>query len=44
MAYALVLEAQAEAVFVRSNPKVIRKIVYGIESHGMAAYGAIRDS
>jgi hypothetical protein len=44
MTYALVLESQAEAVFVISNPKVTQKVVYGMESRGIAAYGAIFDS
>ena len=35
---------QAEAVFVVSNPKVTRKIVYGMASRGIAAYGPIFDS
>ncbi|MCJ1357054.1 MAG: hypothetical protein MMC33_007050 [Icmadophila ericetorum] len=34
----------AEAVFIISNPKVTRKVVYGMESRGVAAYGAIFDS
>ncbi|KAJ7893470.1 hypothetical protein B0H14DRAFT_3125866 [Mycena olivaceomarginata] len=42
--YQLVLEAQAEAVFVISNPKLTRRVVYGMESRGIAAYGAIFDS
>lgn len=43
-AYALFFECKAEAVFVISNPKVTRKIVYGMESRGIEAYGAIFDS
>ncbi|KAF7335571.1 Nonribosomal peptide synthetase 12 [Mycena venus] len=42
--YKLVVEAQAEAVFVISNPKLTRRVVYGMESRGIAAYGAIFDS
>jgi len=39
--YSLVPEAQA--VFIISNPKVTRKVVYGMENRGIAAYGAIFD-
>ncbi|KAF9074157.1 hypothetical protein BDP27DRAFT_1317381 [Rhodocollybia butyracea] len=42
--YQLVLESQAEAVFIISNPKLTRKVVYGMESRGIPAYGAIFDS
>ncbi|KAJ6615592.1 hypothetical protein B0H10DRAFT_2220240 [Mycena sp. CBHHK59/15] len=42
--YRLVVEAQAEAVFIISNPKLTRRVVYGMESRGIAAYGAIFDS
>ncbi|KAJ6515286.1 hypothetical protein C8R45DRAFT_919358 [Mycena sanguinolenta] len=42
--YQLVVEAQAEAVFIISNPKLTRRVVYGMESRGIAAYGAIFDS
>ena len=44
LTYMLFVEFKAEAVFVISNPKVTRKIVYGMESRGIAAYGAIFDS
>ncbi|KAF8890632.1 hypothetical protein BD779DRAFT_239093 [Infundibulicybe gibba] len=44
LTYRLVLECQAEAVFIISNPKVTRKVVYGMETRGIAAYGAIFDS
>ncbi|KAF7967448.1 hypothetical protein HWV62_15397 [Athelia sp. TMB] len=44
LTYALVLESQAEAVFIISNPKVTRKVVYGMNSRGIAAFGAIFDS
>ncbi|KAI9758082.1 MAG: hypothetical protein M4579_003213 [Chaenotheca gracillima] len=40
----LYVEFQAEAVFIISNPKVTRKVVYGLESRGIACYGAIFDS
>ena len=42
--YQLVQEAQAEAVFIISNPKLTRKVVLGMESRGIPAYGAIFDS
>ncbi|KAJ7094399.1 hypothetical protein C8R44DRAFT_749581 [Mycena epipterygia] len=42
--YKLVVEAQAEAVFIISNPKLTRRVVFGMESRGIAAYGAIFDS
>ncbi|KAJ7131668.1 hypothetical protein C8R43DRAFT_656846 [Mycena crocata] len=42
--YKLVVESQAEAVFIISNPKLTRRVVYGMESRGIAAYGAIFDS
>ena len=44
LTYQLVLESNAEAVFIISNPKVTRKIVYGMETRGIPAYGAIFDS
>ncbi|KAF8886977.1 hypothetical protein BD779DRAFT_1673005 [Infundibulicybe gibba] len=44
LTYQLVQESQAEAVFIISNPKVTRKVVYGMETRGIAAYGAIFDS
>lgn len=44
MTWALVSESNAEAVFVISNPKVTRKVVYGMNSRGIPAYGAIFDS
>ncbi|KAJ3892511.1 hypothetical protein GG344DRAFT_64499 [Lentinula edodes] len=42
--YKLVAESGAEAVFIISNPKLTRKVVYGMESRGIPAYGAIFDS
>ncbi|KAJ7633025.1 hypothetical protein FB45DRAFT_1027139 [Roridomyces roridus] len=42
--YKLVVESNAEAVFIISNPKLTRRVVYGMESRGIAAYGAIFDS
>ncbi|KAF9009866.1 hypothetical protein BDZ89DRAFT_1078260 [Hymenopellis radicata] len=44
IAYQLVMEAQAEAVFIISNPKLTRRVVFGMESRGIPAYGAIFDS
>ncbi|PSS15218.1 hypothetical protein M430DRAFT_258169 [Amorphotheca resinae ATCC 22711] len=44
MAYELYKEENAEAVFVISNPKLTRKVVYGMESRGIPAFGPIWDS
>ncbi|KAF9003017.1 hypothetical protein BDQ17DRAFT_1481204 [Cyathus striatus] len=44
LTYQLVQECNAEAVFIISNPKVTRKVVYGMETRGIPAYGAIFDS
>ncbi len=44
LTYQLVLESNAEAVFIISNPKVTKKVVYGMETRGIPAYGAIFDS
>ncbi|KAF9003042.1 hypothetical protein BDQ17DRAFT_514630 [Cyathus striatus] len=44
LTYQLVRECNAEAVFIISNPKVTRKVVYGMETRGIPAYGAIFDS
>ena len=35
---------RAEAVIIIANEKVTKKVVYGVESRGVAAYGAIWDS
>ena len=40
----LYVESQAEAVFVISNPALTKKVVYGMESRGIPAYGPIWDS
>ena len=40
----LFVESRAEAVFVISNPAVTKKVVYGMESRGIPAYGPIWDS
>ncbi|KAF7175100.1 hypothetical protein CNMCM7691_006504 [Aspergillus felis] len=39
-----VQEFQAEAVIVISNEKLTKKVVYGMETRGVPAYGAIWDS
>ena len=44
MVWNLVQESNAEAVFIISNPKVTWKVVYGMETRGIPAYGAIFDS
>jgi len=42
--YNMFLEANAEAVFCISNPKLTRKIVYAMETRGIPAYGPVWDS
>ena len=44
LTYHLYLEAKAEAVFCISNPHLTRKVIYGMESRGVPAYGPIWDS
>jgi hypothetical protein len=44
LTYQMVLQSNAEAVFIISNPKLTRKVVYGMQTRGIAAYGAIFDS
>ena len=44
LCWSLVQESGAEAVFIISNPKVTWKVVYGMETRGIPAYGAIFDS
>ncbi|KAE9379827.1 hypothetical protein N431DRAFT_432209 [Stipitochalara longipes BDJ] len=44
IAWELYKSEEAEAVFVISNPKVTRKVVYGLESRGIPAFGPIWDS
>lgn len=44
MAYQIYKEMDAEAVFVISNPKLTRKVVYGLESRGVPTFGPIWDS
>jgi NAD(P)H-flavin reductase len=43
-AYTLYIEHDAEAVFLISNPKVTRKVVYGLETRGVPIFGVIFDS
>ncbi|KAK9367904.1 hypothetical protein V1509DRAFT_104582 [Lipomyces kononenkoae] len=42
--YRLVKQIEAEAVFVIANPSATRKVVYGMRSRGVYAYGPIWDS
>lgn len=44
LGYNLATEFGAEAVVVISNEKITKKIVYGLETRGIPAYGAIFDS
>lgn len=44
LTWQLFMESKAEAVFVVSNPKVTKMVVYALESRGVAAYGPIFDS
>ncbi|KAI9675187.1 MAG: hypothetical protein M1829_003547 [Trizodia sp. TS-e1964] len=44
MTYRLYKESDAEAVVIISNPPLTRKVIYGMESRGIPAYGAIFDS
>jgi hypothetical protein len=44
LTWQLVKESDAEAVFIISNPKLTRRVVYGMQTRGVAAYGAIFDS
>lgn len=44
LAWEIYAESDAEAVFVISNPKLTRKVVYGMESRGIPAFGPIWDS
>jgi len=44
LVYGLAKESNAEAVVIISNPSLTKKIVYGMESRGIPAYGAIWDS
>ncbi|KAF1343639.1 hypothetical protein BDV97DRAFT_364773 [Delphinella strobiligena] len=44
LAYSVFKDSGAEATVIISNPKVTKKVVYGLESRGVPAYGAIFDS
>ncbi|KJZ71565.1 hypothetical protein HIM_09034 [Hirsutella minnesotensis 3608] len=44
MGYNLAHDFGAEAVMVIANEKVTKKVVYGLETRGVTAYGAIWDS
>jgi hypothetical protein len=44
LAYGLYEEMQAEAIFIISNPKLTRKVVYSMETRGIPAFGPIWDS
>lgn len=44
MAYQLYHECGAEGVVIISNAPTTKKVVYGLETRGIAAYGAIWDS
>ncbi len=44
VSYNLAQSFQAEAVIIIANEKITKKVVYGLETRGMPAYGAIWDS
>lgn len=44
LTYRLVREFEAEAVIIISNEPLTRKVVYGMMSRGVPAFGAIWDS
>lgn len=44
MGYNLAVSFRAEAVIIIANEKITKKVVYGLESRGVPAYGAIWDS
>ncbi|KAG6855880.1 hypothetical protein H0H87_009769 [Tephrocybe sp. NHM501043] len=44
LAYHMVKDFEAEAVIIISNRKVTEKVVYGMVSRGIQAFGAIWDS
>ena len=44
MGYNLAKGFEAEAVIIIANEKITRKVVYGLETRGIPAYGAIWDS
>lgn len=43
LTYQLFIESGAEAVIFVSNPKVTRKVVYGLETRGVPCYGSLFD-
>ncbi|KAH8687950.1 hypothetical protein BGZ60DRAFT_363358 [Tricladium varicosporioides] len=44
LAWEMYVKSEAEAIFVISNPKLTRRVVYGMESRGIPAFGPIWDS
>lgn len=44
MGYNLAKQFDAEAVIIIANEKITKKVVYGLETRGVSAYGAIWDS
>lgn len=44
LTYRMVKEFNAEAVMIISNQKLTEKVVYGMMSRGIPAFGAIWDS
>ncbi|KAM3447226.1 hypothetical protein MY3296_008912 [Beauveria thailandica] len=44
MGYNMAVASDAEAVIIIANEKITKKVVYGLETRGIAAYGAIWDS
>ncbi len=44
LAYAAYKKFDAEAVICISNQKLTKEVVFGLESRGIPAYGAIWDS
>ncbi|KFY64997.1 hypothetical protein V496_02885 [Pseudogymnoascus sp. VKM F-4515 (FW-2607)] len=44
LTYQMYIDSGAEAVFVISNPRVTKKIVYAMESRGVPAFGPVWDS
>jgi hypothetical protein len=43
-AYKMYREYDAEAVFIISNPRVTRRLVYGLEARGIPTFAPIFDS
>jgi hypothetical protein len=44
MGYNMAKASQAEAVIIIANEKITKKVVYGLQTRGIPAYGAIWDS